>query len=294
MGYRSTTAVEYKKAELYGSFSIVNNTAFIICETSWGATLYNIQTDEKLWSINYDDDERTTCVKTRQTEMELYAEPWVQNLWDWADKYEIPKEKLPRTQYELLRLEELELGSDWEDEMVPIPKEIGYLSNLRSISFLTNCEVPSEIGLLQKLETFDLNIYIEDSPIVTLPKSVENLTKLRYVYLNGNITTSSVELLLKNNTDMGVLCITSNSILESIPESICPSISLYRLILTNNKNLLLSPKQFDWICKQRGFGKKDTEDVCAIGAIDDGDSFQYYCYYFTKEPENMEIIWEDD
>jgi len=82
--------------------------------------------------------------------------------------------------------------------------------------------------------------------------------------------------------------------LESIPESICPSISLYRLILTNNKNLLLSPKQFDWICKQRGFGKKDTEDVYAIGAIDDGDSFQYYCYYFTKEPENMEIIWEDD
>ncbi len=221
---------------------------------------------------------------TSNLDQELIDESWMDRLWNWADEQEIPEEILPRTQYDLLKLEELNLEEELEYKIVSIPKEIGYLSNLTFLSFITESDIPKEIGLLHNLESLSISVYREKELLVELPDGIENLTKLSRIFLSGNISASSIERLLKNNTDIDTLYISNNDSLTNIPESIFPSASLETLRLLYNDNLLLSPKQFSWACKLRDEEEKeikmyatstpDGTNICY--EIDYGNRFQYY------------------
>ena len=270
--------------ECVPSFSFVNHHTFVIFYTIFGAELFDMGKRDTLWSIDYEDDEITTYVETRQTEIEFDIEPWVQEIWDWANEHGIPEDIVPRNRYDLLGLETLSLTvSDydwWEDALTYLPKGLGYLDNLTSLEFSlfveTKNAIPKELGQLKHLEELYLDIYGEKDVIFELPKSMEKFRNLYKLYLDGNISSHSIDRILKNNPDLNTLAISNNALLKSIPKSICPSQALRTLKLKNTDNLILSQEQFKWAYKNlRGKVRDRSEMHSFYGYASDGSPISY-------------------
>ena len=220
---------------------------------------------------------------------------WIERLWDWADENNISNEDLPRDAYELLTLEYLDLEEEGDDGYVlnEIPKEIGMLSNLIRLTLTVDgdhCKaLPEEIGMLTNLEDF----FVSNWGLceLNMPKSIINLTHLDVVGFSGNIPTSSIELVLHNCEFLSRLYMDNNYTLKTLPKNICHCSSMKELVLTNNRNLLLTPKQFEWAINLRddeeGWEREYT--TC----LPDGTSLSYTTDYGQKFRYYSITPWEE-
>ena len=121
----------------------------------------------------------------------LSKDDWMQRLWDWADKNNIPDivwneeyewwDGFPRDKEKLLNQRELILECAQLEEL---PKEIGNLTNLTLIELTGNelTELPKEIGNLTKLDT----LFLIENKLTLLPKEIINLTNLKVLEFVGN------------------------------------------------------------------------------------------------------------
>lgn len=187
---------------------------------------------------------------------------WIERLWQWADDNNISGEILPRNKHKLLSLDILDLENDGEYFLKDIPDEIGMLSSLNTLILCVNGEE------------------------VHLPNSIANLTQITELYLCGNVSYTSIELMLNSYVNLRTLYIDNNQVLKALPENLCDCACITKLVLINNKNLLLTQKQFKWAIKLRD-DEKGYEKIYTFskpdGSFDSyttdyGQKFQYYCF----------------
>ena len=78
-------------------------------------------------------------------------EPWMTELWAWADKFEISEEDLPRNREGLLTLTNLDIRSN---QLTELSESIGQLIKLRRLVVSNNQidRLPDSIGKLINLE----------------------------------------------------------------------------------------------------------------------------------------------
>ncbi|MGP5556111.1 hypothetical protein [Psychrobacter celer] len=88
----------------------------------------------------------------RTSSQALVDESWIQEIWDWADKFKIEDDVIPRNKLDLLCLETMEIGR--YKGFKCLPKSIGNLSNLKSLNINANHlkSLPESIGNLSSLE----------------------------------------------------------------------------------------------------------------------------------------------
>ena len=78
-------------------------------------------------------------------------EEWMQEIWDWADKFNIEKDVIPRKPKKLIKLEVLEIS--YNDEISTIPESIGNLKSLVTFALEGSKlkKLPNSIGELSNL-----------------------------------------------------------------------------------------------------------------------------------------------
>ena len=112
-------------------------------------------------------------MKTSNT---IATQPWMTELWVWADKFKISEEVLPRNQASLLALTDLSIDCS---QLTNLPEGIGFLHNLTHLTL--KCEVlerlPESIGQLSQLE----RLTITSHKIQPFPDGLVNLKKLRII-----------------------------------------------------------------------------------------------------------------
>ena len=112
-------------------------------------------------------------MKTSNT---IATQPWMTELWAWADKFKISEEVLPRNQASLLALTDLSIDCS---QLTNLPEGIGFLHNLTHLTL--KCEVlerlPESIGQLSQLE----RLTVTSHKIQQFPDSLFNLKKLRLI-----------------------------------------------------------------------------------------------------------------
>ena len=168
------------------------------------------------------------------------AEPWMQELWDWADKskiseYDIPRDveflqnpyaitldnltakKLSEFCNKFAQLKNLDfLHINLKGSLSNIPNGIGNFSNLKSLTIrgfgLTS--LPKTIGNLENLTSLDISF----SELTSLPETIGNLENLTDLNISGNQLTSLPETItnLKNLTDLNI----GGNQLTPLPEAI--------------------------------------------------------------------------
>jgi Leucine-rich repeat (LRR) protein len=102
------------------------------------------------------------------------TEPWIIDLWEWADNFEISKEKLPRNKEDLLEITDLNIGSN---QLTYLPDSIGQLSNLESLN-------------------------ISGNQLTTLPECIVRLKKLVCLIVDEGSSTDSANKLVKLSTEV--------------------------------------------------------------------------------------------
>ncbi|MGP5437404.1 leucine-rich repeat domain-containing protein [Psychrobacter alimentarius] len=104
------------------------------------------------------------------------TEPWMTELWAWADKFEISEEVLPRNREGLLTITDLDIRSN---QLTELSESIGQLIKLRRLVVSNNQidRLPDSIGKLINLEFLD----ISDNPLTTLPESIVQLKRLEFI-----------------------------------------------------------------------------------------------------------------
>ena len=104
------------------------------------------------------------------------TQPWMTELWVWADKFKISEEVLPRNQASLLALTDLRIDCS---QLTNLPEGIGFLHNLTHLTL--KCEalerLPESIGQLSQLE----RLTITSHKIQPFPDGLVNLKKLRII-----------------------------------------------------------------------------------------------------------------
>ena len=102
--------------------------------------------------------------------------PWMTELWQWADKFEISDEVLPRDHATLLALTDLSINCS---QLTNLPESIGYLYSLTNLTL--NCEalerLPQSLGQLSQLE----RLTITSHKIQQFPDGIANLESLRLI-----------------------------------------------------------------------------------------------------------------
>lgn len=209
---------------------------------------------------------------------------YLENLVLWAEKNKVPNKYLPRDKNKLLSLKCLELGSD-DCLLDNIPKEIGSLTNLVSLSLSICCDekvvIPKSLGNLVHLEELELNIYHSGGKRIDLPHSLTSTAQLNTLSLYGDISQDSINTILTSNKLLKSLYIIGNGIIETLPKTICKEIILEKLILIGNPNLILNKNQYNFGVKMREkYGDKeiifcpDCTSKCFTKKY--GINFQYY------------------
>ncbi|MGP9601091.1 hypothetical protein ACT3R9_15685, partial [Psychrobacter sp. AOP42-A1-21] len=104
------------------------------------------------------------------------TEPWMQELWDLADKFQISDDVIPRDAVGLEQLNELKL-EDLDAEAFELIKLISKLPNLKTLdlSFYGGEYLPDEIVELTSLE----QLTISESPLERLPNRIHELKNLQ-------------------------------------------------------------------------------------------------------------------
>lgn len=122
--------------------------------------------------------------------------PWMTELWEWADNFEISAEHLPRNPEELLTVTDLDIRAQ---NLTELPDSIGQLTQLRRLIVSDNQleKLPDSISQLSNLKYLD----IVDNPLTTLPESIVQLKKLDYVAIAEDETTAKLVDLSQETTD---------------------------------------------------------------------------------------------
>lgn len=99
----------------------------------------------------------------------------------WADKNNIPQDKLPRDTEELCNLDALYLNGLG---LIDLPDSIGNLSQLKELYVYSNqlTHLPDWIGNLSQLTTLD----VHTNQLTHLPDSIGNLTNLKELRVTDN------------------------------------------------------------------------------------------------------------
>ncbi len=232
---------------------------------------------------------------------------WMNKIWSWADEHDIEHYNIPRESNDLINLEHLsfESISYFEREKITLlPKEIGSLVNLKFLELgsavhpeiLLNdlTELPKEIGNLTNIT----HLYLQFNSLSELPTQVGKLKNLKELKLGGNNLSNlpseigalhNLEILtvwnnnlksipreIKYLTNLKGLSLWGNPIV-TLPEEITYIIGLKKLELGSMPNLVLSPKQKDWV-------KKLAENGCDIWVDDSNRSL------ITEEAINKDDI----
>ena len=116
-----------------------------------------------------------------------------------------------------------------------IPSELGNLSNLTSLTLISNDltgSIPSELGNLSNLTTLWIG-YNELSG--SIPSELGNLTNLRWLGLDHNDLTGSIPSELGNLTNLTSLSLVYNDLTGSIPSELGNLTNLTSLTLHNNR-----------------------------------------------------------
>ena len=228
-----------KQIEHDGKSNVYNNMLSDVVDASFDITL---EQDEKLW-----------------TSIEAI-------LWQWADKFNIPHDVLPRDRDGLLELTELTIVSlglitplNDVSELVEIleeEKEVFYLPvELFELAELTKLEVfgmsltylPDEVGKLEKLTELKLTM----NQLEMIPSSVGNLKNLTTLDLSINW-------------------------LEEIPITLAKLKNLKYLDVSSDQ-LTITSSQEDWLYELADAGCEviwDKDNTTVIGAEDEYDEEQ--------------------
>lgn len=101
-------------------------------------------------------------------------EPWMTELWTWADKFDISVENLPRNQDDLLEITDLNIGSN---QLTYLPDSIGQLKNLEKLTICCSelKRIPETIGYLTGLN----ELILKCKNLERLPESLAQITQLR-------------------------------------------------------------------------------------------------------------------
>ncbi|SNT69643.1 leucine-rich repeat domain-containing protein [Psychrobacter sp. LV10R520-6] len=102
------------------------------------------------------------------------TEPWMTELWMWADKFEIPEKDLPRNKDDLLAIINLDISYKGLTEL---PDSIGQLSNLESLN-------------------------ISGNQLITLPECIVRLKKLVCFIIDEGGSTHSANKLINLSTEV--------------------------------------------------------------------------------------------
>lgn len=99
----------------------------------------------------------------------------------WADKNNIPQDRLPRDTEELCNLDALYLN---DLKLTHLPDSIGELSQLTTlnVSFNQLTHLPDSIGKLSQLT----KLCVSYNQLTHLPDSIAKLTNLRKLTIHGN------------------------------------------------------------------------------------------------------------
>lgn len=130
------------------------------------------------------------------TKNTITIEPWMTELWAWADKFEISEEDLPRNREGLLTITDLDISSN---QLTELSESIGQLSKLRRLMVSNNQldGLPDSIGQLINLECLD----ISGNPLTTLPESIIQLKELEFITIAEDSATNKLVDLSVEVTD---------------------------------------------------------------------------------------------
>ena len=149
-----------------------------------------LSTKNKKSLLTLTDTILKTAITARQSNELIFIDSWTNELWAWADEFDIPEEDIPRNKEGLLALTSLKLNRHWtviqNTTLTPInylPEAIGELTNLLSIELLCHglSTLPEGIGKLTKLKELE----IDDVHLTKLPESIgrlKSLTKLMIMH----------------------------------------------------------------------------------------------------------------
>jgi len=143
-------------------------------------------------------------------------------LFDWADKYNISKEKFPR---DIDKLKELAFLNLNDNNLEEIPESIGILINLKELSI-------SNSILLDSLKYDTVMPNNRGNKIIEIPNSISNLINLEVLDIGGNQIKSLPEN-IGNLISLKKLYIWDNKI-ERLPKSIGRLINLEELDISWN------------------------------------------------------------
>jgi len=185
---------------------------------------------------------------------------WINKLWEWADKSEIPELKwidlgnsrgfmvgISRNKEELLNRTQLTIDGQ---KLVEIPKELGNLTNLVSLN-IRRCplyRIPNEIGNLTNLNFLTIRV----AALIEIPRSIGNLTNLITLNLLYN-QLQEIPKEIGNLTNLTTLNLGLNQ-LQKLPKEIINLKNLDSLSMTKNPNLTLTAEQEEWLLKLKENG----------------------------------------
>ena len=160
------------------------------------------------------------------------AEPWMQELWDWANKSKISEYDIPRDVEFLQNPYEIFLNNLTAKKLSEFCNKFAQLKNLDFLYInlkdsLSN--IPNGIGNFSNLKS----LTIRGFGLTSLPKTIGNLENLTSLDISGNQLTSLPETIgnLENLTDLNI----DHNQLTSLPESIGNLKKLTRLETWNNQ-----------------------------------------------------------
>lgn len=162
--------------------------------------LYKNEAKEKIRIFEYHNRQQEEKEKERNLERQKFQE-----IFDWADKYNLDDKTIPR---DIETLKKLSYLSAEDKAIKELPNSIGNLNELMSIHLCGNelRELPLSIRKLKKLETLDLGensftniplniigvrdslkrLYLNDNLLNEIPKFICNFKELESLYLYNN------------------------------------------------------------------------------------------------------------
>ena len=187
----------------------------------------------------------SSAITARKANQLAVDDSWMQEIWDWADKFGVDEKDVPRKRENLLELTSLKLigsvkrffsrsngfTSHYNDKFSELPESIGNLTNLTSLNLSANelSELPESIGNLTNLTSLELC----DNSLSELPESIGNLTNLTSLNLNEN-SLSELPESIGNLTNLTWLELCDNSLSE-LPKSIGNLTNLTSLDVESNE-----------------------------------------------------------